>query len=85
MWRMLLALAAVFFVVAPRDALAYLDPGTGSAIIQMDVAGVMGALFIIKLYWRKLAAFFTGKSDEEEAASSPAVPSASSPPGDERE
>jgi len=41
-------------VLAPSTAYAYLDPGTGSAVIQMVVAGVLGALFVMKMYWRKL-------------------------------
>ena len=49
------------------EALAYLDPGTGSAVIQMVVAGVMGALFVMKMYWRKLVAFFSGGAPEEPA------------------
>jgi len=49
------------------EALAYLDPGTGSAVIQMVVAGVMGALFVMKMYWRKLVTFFSGGAPEEPA------------------
>ncbi len=33
---------------------AYLDPGTGSIILQAVIAGFMGALFAIKLFWAKL-------------------------------
>jgi hypothetical protein len=66
--RMKAALAIVVLLaswIAPADAQAYLDPGTGSAVLQMLVATLMGALFIAKTYWRKLVAFFTGKSDDE--------------------
>ena len=41
--------------------LAYLDPGTGSYIIQLLVAGVMGVLFLVKVYWGKIKDFFTKK------------------------
>ena len=34
-----------------RDAQAYLDPGTGSMIIQIVVASVLGALFTLKLWF----------------------------------
>jgi len=40
---------------------AYLDPGTGSYIIQLLVAGLMGILFLVKVYWRKIKGFFTKK------------------------
>ncbi len=34
--------------------LAYLDPGTGSVILQAVIAGFMGAMFAIKLFWGKI-------------------------------
>ena len=44
-------------------ASAYLDPGTGSMILQGLIAGVAIAWFTIKNYWYKLTAFF-GKKKE---------------------
>jgi len=41
--------------------LAYLDPGTGSIAIQMVVGGVLGGLLVIKLFWRRIVAFLTGR------------------------
>lgn len=51
------------FIVAltlffPRTSHAYLDPGTGSFIFQMIIAGVVGGLFTIKTFWRKIASLF---------------------------
>jgi multisubunit Na+/H+ antiporter MnhC subunit len=40
------------------DAHAYLDPGTGSFIIQAVVAGVATTLFLLKLYYSRLKAAF---------------------------
>ena len=37
---------------------AYLDPGTGSYILQLMVGLFLGAAFAIKIYWRKVKAFF---------------------------
>ena len=37
---------------------AYIDPGTGSLIIQVLIASFVGALFMIKIYWKKVKAFF---------------------------
>ncbi|MBX7143170.1 MAG: hypothetical protein K1X79_01845 [Oligoflexia bacterium] len=45
----------------PNDAHAYLDPGTGSVILQVVAAGVLGALFTIKSYWRAMVGFITGR------------------------
>ena len=33
---------------------AYLDPGSGSFIIQMLIAGVVGAGFLLRGFWSKL-------------------------------
>lgn len=44
-------------ILFPHAAFAYLDPGAGSFILQMLIAGIMGALFTIKLYWYRLKAF----------------------------
>jgi len=38
-------------------ASAYLDPGTGSFILQAIIAGLMATLFTIKLYWYRLKSF----------------------------
>jgi len=38
---------------------AYIDAGTGSLIIQFLIAGVVGGLFLIKVFWRKVKAFFS--------------------------
>ena len=41
--------------------LAYLDPGTGSVVIQAVVGSLLGAMLVIKLYWRKIISFLTGR------------------------
>ena len=43
----------------PQAAHAYLDPGSGSFLIQILVAGLLGAGVALKVYWRKVKAFFT--------------------------
>ena len=35
------------------DACAYFDPGTGSMLIQLLMASVLGFIFTMKIYWRK--------------------------------
>ena len=54
-------------LATPRDAHAYLDPMTGSVILQAVVAGVLGTLFAVKVYWRKIKAFFSRSEAESEA------------------
>ncbi|MDY6874031.1 MAG: hypothetical protein SVR81_08725 [Chloroflexota bacterium] len=45
--------------------LMYLDPGSGSFIIQMLLAGALGIGVALRIYWEKIVAFFhKGKSDD---------------------
>jgi hypothetical protein len=37
---------------------AYIDAGTGTLIIQFLIAGFVGGLFLIKVFWKKVKAFF---------------------------
>ena len=49
------------------DAVAYLDPGTGSMLLQVVLGGVAAIGVAIKLYWHKLrAAFGMTRKDEAE-------------------
>jgi hypothetical protein len=54
-------------------ARAYLDPGSGSYLLQILLAGVVAALFTVKLFWLRIVTFVTshlgrrragGRSDE---------------------
>ena len=38
------------------DAVAYLDPGTGSMLLQVILGGIAAIGVAIKLYWHKLRA-----------------------------
>lgn len=48
---LLLALA-LLLAAGPADA--YLDPGTGSIVLQGVIAAIAAAGVALKLYWRKL-------------------------------
>jgi len=72
-----LVVLSFFFIViialsVPRRAHAYLDPGTGSYIFQILIAGLIGGLFAIKLFWGRIKGFIgriirkDKKKDEEE-------------------
>jgi hypothetical protein len=37
---------------------AYLDPGTGSILVQSLLAGIAGAVAVLGLYWQRVKAFF---------------------------
>ena len=46
----------------------YLDPGSGSFLIQLLIGGLVGASFAIRAYWVRIRAFFQKDvpMDEEE-------------------
>jgi len=48
------------------NAEAYLDPGTGSMMLQVILGGIAAIGVAIKLYWHKLRVLF-GASRKEEA------------------
>ncbi|MCG9966648.1 hypothetical protein L9W92_01075 [Pelotomaculum terephthalicicum JT] len=51
-----------FLLIAlPQYAFAYVDPGTGSYILQILLAGIIGIPFIIKSKWNKIISFFKNK------------------------
>ena len=59
-----LFLASLFAAMHVDSAAAYLDPGTGSILLQSILALVAGAAVTLRLYWGKLKSFFAnGKSD----------------------
>lgn len=37
---------------------AYLDPGSGSYLLQLLLAGLLGSLFVVKASWGKIKGFF---------------------------
>ena len=45
---------------------AYLDPGSGSFLIQLLIAGLVGAGFLIKVYWKKLKGLFNRSDTKKE-------------------
>jgi len=61
---------ALMIAIIPHIAFAYIDPGTGSYIIQIVIAGLVGGLFAIKMFWIRIKTFITSlfkkKIDESE-------------------
>lgn len=44
-----------------HTVLLYVDPGSGSYLVQMIIAAVVGALFYFKGLWWRIKSFFTHK------------------------
>jgi hypothetical protein len=60
-----------FFIDAVMSSLAnsnpaYLDPGSGSYLLQLILAGLLGAGFAVRMYWGRIKEFFQRGSSEEE-------------------
>ena len=60
-------LITVLLLLVVTDAMAYLDPGTGSMLLQVILGGIAAVGVAIKLYWHKLrAALGMAKKTEPE-------------------
>ena len=60
------AIASAFFIYALTDsAYAYLDPGTGSILLQGLIGGIAGGIVVFRLYWDKLKSFFKRSGSEK--------------------
>ncbi len=46
------------FVLFPSSSYAYLDPGTGSYVFQMMIAGLISCAYIGKIYFYNIKKFF---------------------------
>ena len=44
----------------------YLDPGSGSYLVQVIIAAVLGVSFFFKNFWLKVKAFFFRPKKQEE-------------------
>jgi hypothetical protein len=51
-------------LVVPSSAHAYLDPATGSIIIQAAIAAAAGTAYFIRRYWYQLKSLVGIKSTE---------------------
>lgn len=70
----IIAISVVALVVLTGPAHAYLDPGTGSIILQSLIAGIAGALLFFKSYWWRFLGLFRksgGRRDEKDRAGHP--------------
>jgi hypothetical protein len=56
-----LALCMVFGYSTPAHA--YIDPGSGSMMLQLLLGGVAGFIVIVKLYWRRVSERLRFKSE----------------------
>jgi membrane protein implicated in regulation of membrane protease activity len=56
-----LFLATTGFLLLPGRAYAYIDPGSGSLIWQVLIAGLLSGLMLVKVYWYRIRKLITGR------------------------
>jgi len=66
--RLLIAclLVTLLYLAFPPFAYAYLDPGTGSYVFQLLIAGAVGLGFLVKVYWNRIKLFFARLFSKDE-------------------
>jgi hypothetical protein len=57
--RALLSFACLLLAL-PSVAQAYLDPGTGSYVVQLLIGSLLGGLFALGVFWRRVVTFVKG-------------------------
>lgn len=54
-----LVLIVLIQIMTVSTAYAYIDPGTGSYLFQMLMAGLLGSAFAIKMAWRNVKTYIS--------------------------
>lgn len=61
-------LAHLFIFLSPSICFGYIDPGSGSILFQMLIAGLIGFFFTIKIYFQNfknyIAKFFNKNTEQ---------------------
>ena len=55
----------IVILFSSSPALAYVDPGSGSLIIQMLVAGAVGVMFYFRQFREKVKSLFVRQSEKD--------------------
>ena len=58
------AFALCLLVSAPEPLFAYIDPGTGSMLVQVTIGAIAAGLTLCKLYWKKIAGLFRSRPED---------------------
>ncbi len=56
-----LILAMCFMMLSSVPLYAYIDPGMGSYVVQLLIAGALAFGFLLKTQWRKVVSFFKNR------------------------
>ncbi len=56
-----------FSLITVPNANAYIDPASGSFLFQVTIGALLGAGLAIKMFWRRISGFLTGRTRRERA------------------
>lgn len=62
-----LAMAMMAIGISTSPAHAYLDPATGSIILQILLGGIAGMLVAVKLYWHRFLSLIGARRRVQES------------------
>ena len=62
MYKKFFGIIGIFASFNVLDAFAYIEPGTGSIIIQGLIGALVGVVITLKIYWYKLKERFSQNS-----------------------
>lgn len=63
---LIIATFALILAAISQPAHAYLDPTSGSMILQAILGGFAGAAVVLKLYWHRILGFFGVKKQQHD-------------------
>lgn len=55
-------------MLASTQFLAYLDPASGSLLLQLVLGGVAGLALVLKLFWHRILGLFGKKPKDDKPA-----------------
>jgi hypothetical protein len=58
LWLVVMVVLLLGGAAAPAHA--YIDAGSGSYLFQLLIAGFVGLLYAVKLFWKRIRAFLVG-------------------------
>lgn len=57
MFKISIIVIVLSLLMFPKQAYAYLDPGSNSYLFQMAVASFLGIVFTVKVFFKRIADF----------------------------
>ena len=66
-----LLVVAFLLATLPRDAQAYIDPGSGALVVQAVLSGIFGFVFMARKTFRQIASRLFGTKDVAASSDTP--------------